>query len=248
MENGIMSKPSSLQSRRPAGAFTLIELLVVIAIIGILSALLLPVLSKTKNRASQVTDLNNLKQQTTALNLYATDDGDIIPWPNWDNGESDRAGWLYKADLTAFPPAEFKVETGLFWSILHNPKLYVCPMDDPGSATFGDRPQQISSYAMNGAVVGYPSYPVDFTITPVKLQQMRADDCAFWETDERSPSFFNDGANNPSEGVSARHFQGAIQGTFGGAVSYVKLNDWYDAVNDSNRNRLWCYPGSPDGR
>ena len=70
-------------------AFTLIELLVVIAILGILSALLLPVLSKAKNRASQVADLNNLKQQTTALNLYATDNNDVMPWPNWDNDVND---------------------------------------------------------------------------------------------------------------------------------------------------------------
>ena len=51
----------------------------------------------------------------------------------------------------------------------------------------------------------------------------------------------------PAEGVSARHFEGAIQGTFGGAVSYIKLKDWNNDVNDTNRNRLWCYPGSPDG-
>jgi prepilin-type N-terminal cleavage/methylation domain-containing protein len=81
--------------------FTLIELLVVIAIIGILSALLLPVLSSARNHASQVTDLNNLKQQTTALNVYATDDSDIIPWPNWDTGNinPDRQGWLYKLSM-----------------------------------------------------------------------------------------------------------------------------------------------------
>ncbi len=239
-----MPKSGSFEAKHRVRGFTLIELLVVIAIISILAAMLLPVLSKAKNRASQVTDLNNLKQQTIALNVYAADDGDILPWPNWDNGGSDRAGWLYKADLTAVPPAEFKVETGLFWSTMHNPQLYLCPMDDPESAAFGERPQQISSYAMNGAVVGYNRA----LETPVKLQLMRADDCAFWETDETQPGYFNDGANYPEEGVSARHFQGAIQGTFGGAVSYVKLKDWYGDVNDTNRNRLWCYPGSPDGR
>jgi prepilin-type N-terminal cleavage/methylation domain-containing protein len=239
-----MIKPGSFESKRFVGGFTLLELLVVIAIIGILAAMLLPVLSRAKNRASEVTDLNNLKQQTTTLILYANDNGDVIVWPNWDNGESARPGWLYAADLSLLPPAEFKVETGLFWTILHNPNVYLCPMDDPTSPSFGERPQQISSYAMNGAVVGY-----DLALeTPVKLQLMQPDDCAFWETDETHPSYFNDGANNPSEGVSGRHLQGGIQGTFGGAASYVKLKDWYDDVNYTNRNRLWCYPGSPDGR
>jgi hypothetical protein len=79
------------------------------------------------------------------------------------------------------------VETGLFWTVLHNPKLYLCPMDNPAALVDGARPQQISSYAMNGAVVGYPGISVDIsTITPVKLQRMQADDCAFWETDERT--------------------------------------------------------------
>jgi prepilin-type N-terminal cleavage/methylation domain-containing protein len=241
-----MLEMNFFKPNQPVRGFTLIELLVVIAIIGILSALLLPVLSKAKNRASQVTDLNNLKEQTTALNLYATDNGDIIPWPNWDNGDTDRQGWLYKLDLNIAGPAAYKVETGLFWTVMHNPKLYLCPMDHPESTSFGERPQQISSYAMNGAVIGYP-IPPDYTITPVKLQRMQADDCAFWETDETHPYYFNDGANKPSEGVSTRHFQGAIQGTFGGAVSYIKLKDWNGYVNDTHRNRLWCYPNTPDG-
>jgi prepilin-type N-terminal cleavage/methylation domain-containing protein len=242
-----MPKFNSFKKSKPIQGFTLIELLVVIAILGILSALLLPVLSKAKNRASQVTDLNNLKEQTTAINLYCSDHDDIIPWPNWDNGDTDRQGWLYKADLSLPPPAEFKVETGLFWTVLHNPKLYLCPMDNPAALVDGEsRPQQISSYAMNGAVVGFP-IPVDYTATLVKLQRMQADDCAFWETDEKHPYYFNDGANKPQEGVSTRHFEGAIQGTFGGSVSYIKLADWKGYVNDPNRNRLWCNPNAKDG-
>jgi len=59
----------------PKWAFTLVELLVVIAIIGILAALLLPVLSSAKRKARQVQCLNNARQLTLASFTYATESG-----------------------------------------------------------------------------------------------------------------------------------------------------------------------------
>src|SRR6202142_2131308 len=61
-------------------AFTLIELLVVIAIIAVLAALLLPVLSRAKAKARQITCADNLKKVALAMRLWGNDNDGKFPW------------------------------------------------------------------------------------------------------------------------------------------------------------------------
>ena len=67
------SQPMKMKGR--FGAFTLVELLVVIAIIGILAALLLPVLSQAKARARRIECVSDLKEIGLASHIFANDHG-----------------------------------------------------------------------------------------------------------------------------------------------------------------------------
>jgi len=58
---------------RTTTGFTLIELLVVIAIIAILAAILFPVFARARAKAQQASCTSNLKQWSTAWQMYAQD-------------------------------------------------------------------------------------------------------------------------------------------------------------------------------
>jgi len=60
--------------------FTLIELLVVIAIIAILAAILFPVFARAREKARQTACLNNVKEITLAILMYAGDYDECLPF------------------------------------------------------------------------------------------------------------------------------------------------------------------------
>jgi len=242
-------------------AFSLIELLVVIAVIAILAALLLPVINKARNQGAKAADLSNLRQIMIAVHVYADDNKDILPWPNWDGGVpmpdgTIRPGWLYLPNTATNGPAVFNPQGGLLWDSLHGgngTKVFLCPMDQPAlpgySASLGSvtyRAMQLSTYIMNGAVMGY-SFGYASNAYSVKISQMLPTDCILFEADERDPYNYNDGSSWPAEGVTPRHFKGATQGLLDGSASYVRDDDWLNEMNDPNKNSLWCYPLTSDG-
>lgn len=145
---------SSVTSRNSLqNGFTLIELLVVIAIIAILAAMLLPVLSKAKNKTQAIYCMNNLKQLTLAWKLYTDDNRNVFP-ANEDNQQGGWVrGWLDYAGSTDNTNIQFLIDPAYarLGPYTKSPKVYKCPAD--ASCTFGRTGDpRVRSISMSQAV------------------------------------------------------------------------------------------------
>lgn len=114
--------------------FTLIELLVVITIIAILAALLLPALSKSREKARESACTNNMKQLGLSLMLYTGDsDGHyvvgIMPKvPEYTSWDDNLAGYDGRSELSLSEKNEISL-TAAAMGDGYDVSLYQCPMD-----------------------------------------------------------------------------------------------------------------------
>jgi len=262
-----------MQNSRPRG-FTLIELLLVISIIAVLVAITLPTLASARKSAQGIKCAANMRQFTLALNFYAAENKDLLPYTNSESGETlsnpNRwvgSGWLYKGPLDDAGAPDYTTERreeGIMWEYLgaKRGEVYHCPLDDAVTIDTNDS-RNFSSFVMNRALNGWnqtlpdkPAYRWDDFLQP-------ANAVALWEGDETfsdlstgvagdASGHWNDGNNDPdNQGPSIRHNAAGTIGFLDGhgeAWSWLRYLDAAFPADDTIPNELFCNPGTPDGR
>ena len=151
--------------------FTLIELLVVIAIIAILAAMLLPALTKAKQKAQSIACMNNNKQLTLGWKMYADDNNDLLApndfpyltsYATAGAGQVKMKNWVVGTmadvrDAADYPASlaggvsELLDPNSVLSPYLPNKGIYHCPADnfiDP----YAQHKLHVRSISMNSAV------------------------------------------------------------------------------------------------
>lgn len=191
-------------TKSPRKGFTLVELLTVIAIIGILAAILIPVVGKVRENAQRASDLANLRSIGQAALVYAHEHNGSLPPTNLPA----------TAGTTGFVPIGSAATTTLYSYAaalalsggLNNGAVWVSPSDLTGTQGLGTildntqpRAFAAGTPAFDGATLSFQAYSGLRTSmganTPVVWTRGLAAADGRWDNNQQNSVYGSDGGH-----------------------------------------------------
>lgn len=166
----------------------MIELLVVVAVLGVLTATIVPALSKAKQRSFQTRCIANLKQIGIAMQLYVNDNEDALPGPvvsgvsfSYDRNSRTELIWFIADYLDAQNPLTVPLNKPVIADVLICPAFFnsaanPASLQGHNCYVLNDNVSELAALGGRVPPFGYPSLgtPPSQILPPLRMSQLES--------------------------------------------------------------------------